>query len=205
MKINIEGKFYKFLYFIADLALLNLCFIIGSLPLITIGASISSCYKIIFKMIRKEDVFVVKDYIKAYQENFKNGILLQLLHTFLIAWFVFCFTLFYNQDNFIFKVYFIIIYLSILATITHILYSYAMLGRYQNNLITAIKNSFKISIINYQETIIMFLILFTIYALCFYNNITIIVSSSIFLTFGFALMFYILGIYLLKVFSKYEK
>ena len=56
---------------VIDLIGLNLIFIISCLPILTIGASLTSLYTVTLKMVDSEkDYFLVKDYIKAFKSNF---------------------------------------------------------------------------------------------------------------------------------------
>lgn len=56
---------------IFDLIILNLLFIICSLPVITIGTSLSALYSVTLKMVRNEEGYIVRGFFKAYKENLK--------------------------------------------------------------------------------------------------------------------------------------
>ena len=61
---------------IFDLIILNLLFIICSLPVITIGTSLSALYSVTLKMVRNEEGYIVRGFFKAYKENLKQSMII---------------------------------------------------------------------------------------------------------------------------------
>lgn len=76
---NQDSPLYRFLNRLGDLILLNLLFIVTSIPLVTIGASLSALYTVTLKGVRKEDSYIVRSYFAAFKENFKKATCLWLL------------------------------------------------------------------------------------------------------------------------------
>lgn len=68
---SLDNKFFEVLGKITDIVILNLLCIILCLPIITIGASITATYSVTMKMIKDEETYIVKDFIKRFKENFK--------------------------------------------------------------------------------------------------------------------------------------
>lgn len=56
---------------ISDFLLLNFLFIITSIPVITLGSSITALYSVSLKMVRNEESYIARDYFKAFRRNFK--------------------------------------------------------------------------------------------------------------------------------------
>lgn len=61
------------LFRICDLLLLNILWIICSIPVITIGASTTALYSVTLKMVVSEEGYIVRDFRKAFVENFKQS------------------------------------------------------------------------------------------------------------------------------------
>ena len=55
---NYENPVWQFMNRVADLLILNLMFLIFSLPIITIGASYTALTYVTVKIVRKEDTYV---------------------------------------------------------------------------------------------------------------------------------------------------
>lgn len=58
---------------------LNMLYVICCLPIITIGASTLAYTELCCKIIRREHVFVLSDFISSFRQNLKKGILLSLV------------------------------------------------------------------------------------------------------------------------------
>lgn len=82
MKGNISdsgGGFYAYLSGLYNLFLLNLVWILCSLPIITMGAASTALYYVTMKMAKKEEKHIVKSFFYSFRQNFKQGIFLQLI------------------------------------------------------------------------------------------------------------------------------
>ena len=63
----------KFLTRVYDMMILNIVFIVCSLPIVTIGASMTALHYILLRMARDEERYIVKDFLKAFRENFRQS------------------------------------------------------------------------------------------------------------------------------------
>ncbi|MDO4273634.1 MAG: DUF624 domain-containing protein [Eubacteriales bacterium] len=74
-----RGWLYRFLDRLWDLLVLNLLFVLTSIPIVTIGASFSALYSVTLKAVKGEESYIVRSYLTAWKENLKKGTLLWLL------------------------------------------------------------------------------------------------------------------------------
>ena len=75
-----DSKFMRAMSRLADLILLNICFLLCSLPILTIGAAQTALYTVLFRLgTDMEDAGTVKSYFRAFLENFKQSTLLWLI------------------------------------------------------------------------------------------------------------------------------
>lgn len=58
---------------IFDFILLNILWVVCSIPIITIGASTTALYSVMLKITKNQDGYIIKDYFKAFRENFRQG------------------------------------------------------------------------------------------------------------------------------------
>lgn len=78
---SLEGPVYKISKLIYTLLALNfLCFIF-SIPIITMGTSITALFYVTGKIIRGENYYLFKDFWKSFRLNFRQGIMIFLLFT----------------------------------------------------------------------------------------------------------------------------
>ena len=68
-----------FLGTVADLIILNLLFIICSLPIVTFGAAYSAKYYVAMKKVRGEDSGTIVPFFKAFKRNFKQSTVVWLI------------------------------------------------------------------------------------------------------------------------------
>ena len=74
-----EGPLLGFLQQLGNLILLSIIFIVCSLPVFTFGTASSALYYAVVKSIRRGRGYPVKEYMKAFKRNLKNGTILTLL------------------------------------------------------------------------------------------------------------------------------
>lgn len=70
---------------VGDLIALNLLFILTSVPVLTFGASSCALYLSVGKRIRGEESYIIKDYLKAWKENLKDGVCIWSILLVLLA------------------------------------------------------------------------------------------------------------------------
>lgn len=77
---------------LADVVVLNLVFVVTSLPLVTLGASLTALHATAMKIVRGQTETVASDYLRAFRANLRQGtVLLAVLAGLtgvLIAWYL---------------------------------------------------------------------------------------------------------------------
>lgn len=69
-----EGMLMQVLGKLSDIVLINITFVLFSLPVLTIGASITAMYECCFSLIEDtEDVFLPRQFFKSFIKNWKRG------------------------------------------------------------------------------------------------------------------------------------
>jgi len=71
---NPDHRLMRFLSRIGDLMLLNLAFLVGCLPVATIGASWAALYAVIFRIRNQEDGQLVRHFFRAWKQNLKQSV-----------------------------------------------------------------------------------------------------------------------------------
>lgn len=70
---SLDSPFFRVCSKIADIFLLNLIFVITCIPIITIGASVTALHSISMKMVKGEEGYIIRGFLKAFKENFKQA------------------------------------------------------------------------------------------------------------------------------------
>ena len=142
---GLDGKLFRGLTKAGDFIILAVITVVFCLPVVTIGASLTAAFYSGIKLVRDEESYVYKDFWKSFKMNFVQGLLLEIVHG------VIGFLLFIDlrasvqwglvQGSQI-GTLFIFVVIGVMAIWVGImLYSFAMLSRYDNKLIGTLKNS----------------------------------------------------------------
>ena len=75
----------RFLARIVDLAVLNLMTLACIIPVVTAGSAITAMNNVLIHLVRKDETYVWKMFIKSFRQNLKQGIGLGLLYTAIFA------------------------------------------------------------------------------------------------------------------------
>lgn len=67
---NLDSPLSRFSDKVTDLMILNLFFLVCSVPIVTIGASITALYDVLTKMDTNREVPATKGFLKAFKSNF---------------------------------------------------------------------------------------------------------------------------------------
>lgn len=79
---NEDSVLVRILTLIANIMFLNLLFILCCLPIVTIGASVTALYSITLKMVTNRDKYIVRGFLQAFKNNFKQSTVIWLIMLF---------------------------------------------------------------------------------------------------------------------------
>lgn len=68
-----DGYLNKILTKVMYIVAINLLFFITSIPIVTIGASCTAMYTVLFKFLQNDEPDILKTYFKAFKENIKKA------------------------------------------------------------------------------------------------------------------------------------
>ncbi len=148
-KLNLAG----------DLIILNLLFVLCSIPVVTLGAAGAACYTYIIRILRGEQIGVsFAGFFKEFAACFKKataGWMLELVCLALAAGDIW-FAVFYSEpNNTFFLIFGCVIAVGVLLAAV---WFYPLVARYENNLGAYIKNSFLLMFARLPKTLLAFLI-----------------------------------------------
>lgn len=201
---NMDSPIMRFLSRVCDLMILNLLCIVCCIPIITAGASITALYTITLKMVRGEEAYIFKGFLKAFKENFRQSTIIWLIMAF-VGLFIFmdyraASVLPENVSN-IFRILIgalIVVYLMVLA------YIFPYTARFENTLKNIFKNALLIAILNLPWTLVVVICPIALIFVTFLTSATLVYGSMLWILLGFASVAYLCSMIFRKVFAKYE-
>lgn len=153
MKFRIDSPFVTVGMKIANLLILNFYWIIGCLPVVTIGTSTIAAFTVTLKMTEDtEDMSMTRQFWSAYRKNLKHGIPLTLIAAAAIYSVWIDWQLFEKLDGN--PMGFLILAIAVVVLLlVHYLYIFPLEARYENRLSIALVNSRKICIRFFLRTL----------------------------------------------------
>lgn len=182
----------------ADLLVLNVLTFLCSLPVVTVGASLTALNAVCIRMIRGEGSSVIKEYFRSFRQNFKNGMLfgLFLLVVTAVLWYDYRAAMTYAP-----LLRFGIAAIAILV-LAVALYAFPLIARYEAPLRKTIQNAVLLTVGYFPRTLLM--LMFTI-GLWLAGFTFVRVLAPVLGMFGFSLPCYVCCLLLGAVFQKLEE
>lgn len=150
---NYENPVWQFMNRVADLLILNLMFMIFSLPIVTIGASYTALTYVMVKIVRKEDTYVWKEFWNSFKNNFKQATGMWLILIPFIAFLTVDVVMWFSNPSALPKVLKVTTVIVIIIVLSIGIYAFPILSHFDNTVRNTLKNAFLISLINIPYTI----------------------------------------------------
>ena len=201
---NMDNKFFSFMGRAADLFMLNVVFVICCLPVVTIGASLTALHYVTLKMARNEESYIIRSFFKSFKQNFKQATIINLIMLLIAGVLYFDTNIVRQMGGSMSKVLYIIFIALGIIYLAVFLYIYPVLAKFYNSIKNTFQNAFLMSIMHLPYTILMALVTIAPAAIFFIPDFR--VQSVVILLFvllGFALLAFINGHFLVKIFDNY--
>ena len=200
MKIfSYDSLFGRFMNRLVDVLVLGILVIGCSIPIITIGASLSALYYTTLKMVRGDDTNVASLFFRGFKDNFWKGTALWLIVAAVMAVLYVDYALLYQREMALESAEWIMMFIitGVLALIGG--YVFPLQAQFENSVGRTLKNSFLVSIMNLPRSFLILLIkLSPILVWMFYPE-----AMYILIFFCVAGLPYLETEILVKVFAKY--
>ena len=141
-----EWKLKKGLDAFGNMFGINICFVIGCLPVITIGASIAASYAMAIRLQENEEETVARGFIHEFKRSFKQATIAFLGLVVAVAVLLAEWILINTQKGAISVFYTIVFYLELLFVALILAFLFPLIARYQTTLKQAVKNSILLSV-----------------------------------------------------------
>ena len=185
----------------ADLFMLNVVFVICCLPVVTIGASLTALHYVTLKMARNEESYIIRSFFKSFKQNFKQSTIINLIMLLIAGVLYFDTNIVRQMGGSMSKVLYIIFIALGIIYLAVFLYIYPVLAKFYNSVKNTFQNAFLMSI---MHTILMALITIAPAAIFFIPDFRVqSMAILLFILVGFALLAFINGHFLVKIFDNY--
>ena len=201
---KLKSSFIRFMYAMADLLILNLLWMLCSLPILTIGPAACALFSVTLKIARDEPVETVKAFFSAFRSNFKPAFLLGLLALFgavvIYADGVYAF----SSEGAVKIIFCIVTGIVAAVWLTYVCYVFALQARFENTLKAHIRNAFLLAFCAPAQTVVMWAILaLPLLLILFLPQYIVAYIGFLFILFGISLPVYCNSKILRKIFDRF--
>ncbi|TGY96361.1 DUF624 domain-containing protein [Petralouisia muris] len=197
-KLSIEHPFFEFMGNLGDWIILNVLFVITSLPVITLGMTMTALYQVALRRVRGESRYVAREYFQACRSEWKQSTKLWLI--FLITGGILLFDVLYGKN--LWKMLNLAIGVLVALWSFTFTYAFPLQARFQNSTKNTLRNALFLAFRNLPATLAM-TALNCIPAVCiaageFYTM----AAMPIFCVAGFSLTAWVNSLFLSGIFQK---
>ena len=186
---------FQLIDFIIVKPIINILFVIFSIPLFTIGPALTAAYNTIFKWMKEKEASIFKNFINGFKNNFKQSVIIWIPFLIFIVslsaalrW-----THLVLDESYRFMQYPISIAIFLLLCIIN--YVFPQVAVFKQKTMIIISNSVLLALANFPTTILMIFVPVFIYLVAGLSPEMTIMVFSLLLFFGIALIAYFYSIF----------
>lgn len=199
---SLDGPFARIMSTVADLVLINLLWLICSLPLITIGAASVAGHYACQKLIKAEGS-IVRNFFASFKLNFKQATLAWLLIVLVAVCLFFDFSFLLPLTFPGKEIVVTVLWLAVLLSALIAQYLFPLLAQFDNTLRQMLINSLQFALIHLKTSILLVLPVLLMALLLIFNTQLFIRLGIVWLLLGFSLPAYLQNKLLTKVFAPF--
>lgn len=189
---------------IGDMICLNVMWLICCIPIITIGASTVALYTVMLKMVKNEEGYIFRGFLKAFKTNFKQSTIIWIILLLLgILWTVDFRVagVIPGMAGIVLRALFLTLGF-VLLSVT--IYIFPLTARYENSIKGTFKNALILTVAKLPYTFLMVAIVVAAVFASLWSAFTLLFSLPLWLIIGGALIAWVNSYILRRVFVVFE-
>ena len=189
---------------IGDMICLNVMWVICCIPIITIGASTTAMYTVMLRMVKNEEGYIFRGFLKAFKTNFKQSTIIWIILLLLgILWTVDFRVagVIPGMAGIVLRALFLTLGF-VLLSVT--IYIFPLTARYENSIKGTFKNALILTVAKLPYTFLMVAIVVAAVFASLWSAFTLLFSLPLWLFFGVSLIVWINSYILRRVFVVFE-
>lgn len=195
--INPDSKPIRFLMWMADLLILQILVIVCSLPIFTIGTSITSMFSVIKKIHQDATTSVIRTFFAAFRENFKQSTVVWLIILAIAAVLGVDIAYMHTQGSVLNSVLLIVAYFGVIALVCESVYVFPLIAWFEIDTKMQMINAVRMAFGNVGKTLLVVLI----YAVLAFVGCSYVLP--LYLLMGITLSAYLANLFFEKAFARY--
>lgn len=197
---KLDSPLMNFLNKVADIMILNFMILVFSFPVFTIGASLTAAYYMGYKMVKNEESYIIKGFVKSFKENFKQATIIWLLVLLITIVIVADYRIIiYSGIEFNSYMRIAMIVVTVVVAMG-VVFMFPLQARYTNTVKNTMKNALLMALSHLPTSFVLIVVYAVPIAILYF--IPQLLPALVLLAFGGII--YFKSFLLLKVFKKYE-
>ncbi len=203
---DINGPVMTAMGKLADIVICNIMFCLLSLPIFTIGASLTALFSCMQQLIsddEKEEGLIFRDFWNAFKKNFGQATLLWLICLLIMGFLALYYWVTRSMSGGMGKVYQITFYLLTLVFLFGFLYIFPLQARYRNKIRYTLRNAWLLSVAALPWTLLsLAIVILAVYISFFMNPEGFNTAVYLWAACGFGIVAYLQSFFFRKAFRK---
>lgn len=154
---DMENPLMRALAVVADLILLNFLTVIGMIPVVTAGASLTARNDVLQHIVRKEEGYIAQSFFASYKSNLKQGSIMGLIFAVPAALLIFEYDVIRAIPELHMPLFYAMLIFAAGIVLACGIYAFHLLARFENTIPGTIKNALMLSLGYLPRTIGMLL------------------------------------------------
>lgn len=193
-----DSKFAQVMTSVGEMMLLNICWILASLPLFTIGAANAAMYTVLGRRLRSEGSGTVVPFFKAFRKNLKMGTLFWVAQAFISVSLTMILVLPLPKLLKGIAAILLVLVTAVLGLI------YPQIARFRNRWFSYLRNGVILLVLKFGWVMLNLLLILLPVLLFLLMPVEFLQWSILWLLFGFSLLFYLSAKLMVKILQPLE-
>lgn len=192
---NLDNPIWRFMGKLVDVFILTILWAICCIPIFTIGPASTAVYYVTLKLVRDEESYTVRSFFKSFKENFKQGVVIGLIMTVLLLFFIYDIYAYFTMGSQVMTILGIVFIGIFLLYLIALVYVYPLQARFYNKIRYTLRNALFIGVKHLFRSILMILIAVAVMVACLFFPPLILLS--------YGLIAFLQSYFLVCIFDKY--
>lgn len=193
----------RILTHIFDFILLNILWLLTSIPIVTLGAATAALYSVMMSVVEKKEGYIIKDYWKAFCRNFKQSTVVWILFLFLGACLWFDLTLIGVVPGLFRQIGTVVLGAVLIFYFMECIFVFPLIAKFENSTGNMIKNALLIPVSRLPYALMILFMTGAAIIVTFLNQRTIMIGAVIWSAIGVSVLSYANSLLLVKMLAPF--
>ena len=193
----------RILTHIFDFILLNILWLLTSIPIVTLGAATAALYSVMMSIAEKKEGYIIKDYWKAFCRNFKQSTVVWILLLFLGACLWFDLTFIGVVPGLFRQIGTVVLGAVLIFYFMEYIFVFPLIAKFENSTGNMIKNALLIPVSRLPYALMILFMTGAAIMVTFLNQMTIMIGAVIWSAIGVSVLSYANSLLLVKMLAPF--